>query len=287
MSKVASIQMEVTSDKKTNLEKAKKLLTAAAQGGTQMAVLPEYFLADCPEKGMKEEYVNSIAETIPGPATDYLADVAKNEGIYIATGSFIVKDKNGKLTNSGAVITPKGEILGTYSKTHPEDAALKYEVSLGIQPGDEYPVFDTEIGKVGVVVDMDATTAEATRILYVQDAEIVLWPLNYSTRWMHVIDVLPQAHAMMNKLYFVSANRVGTRKSAFYGNFLYNGGSKICNPEGFDVGRADDYNEGFAIATINVDLIREWRNTIIPRDYPFRRRPQTYGALIKPWSVVR
>ncbi len=284
MAKIAAIQMEITSNKEVNLEKAKTLLEKAALDGAKIAVLPEYFLADCPEAGMSKEFIESIAESIPGPATDYLAQVAKATGIYICAGSFVAKGEDGKLRNTSAFISPKGEILGTFSKVHPENAAPKYEVSLDILPGDEFPVFDTEFGKVGILIDMDATVPEAARILYVKGAEIILLPLNWSTRWLQVIEILPQAHASMNKLYFAAANRVGTRTCP-HGTFVYNGGSKICNPEGFVCGRGDDFFEGYAIAEVHMDLVKMWRGTIIPRDYPFRRRPEVYGAITEPWTV--
>lgn len=284
MTKVATIQMEITSDKKTNLEKAKTLLKKAAAAGANIAALPEYFLCDCPEKGMERAFIEKIAETIPGPATDYIGEIAKETGMYICAGSFVVKHADGKLRNTSAFISPKGEVLGTFSKVHPEDAAPKYEVSLGIEPGDDFPVFETEFGKVGILIDMDATVPEASRILYIKGAEIILLPLNWSTRWLKVIEILPEAHASMNKLYFGAANRVGTR-SCPHGTFVYNGGSKICNPEGFVCGRSDEFFEGYAIAEVHQELIDAWRTAIIPRDYPYRRRPEVYGEIMKPWKT--
>jgi len=281
MTKVVAIQMEVTSDKQVNLEKAKTLLKKAANAGAQIAVLPEYFLVDCPEAGMTKEFIEKIAEPIPGPATDYMATVAKETGMYICAGSFVAKGEDGKLRNTSTFISPKGDIVGTFSKVHPEDAAPKYEVSLGIEPGDEFPVFETEFGKVGILIDMDATVPEASRILYIKEAEIILLPMNWSARWLKVIEILPEAHASMNKLYFVVANRVGIR-SCPHGTFVYNGGSKICNPEGFVCGRGDDFFEGYAIAEVHKELINAWRGTIIPRDYPYRRRPEVYGAIVQP-----
>lgn len=285
MTKMAAIQMEVTSNKEQNLEKAKKWLEKAAAAGANLACLPEYFLADCPEAGQSREAIQAIAETIPGPATSYLSEIAKKTGMIICAGSFIAKDADGTFRNTSALIDASGKIIGTYSKTHPENANPKYEVGAGIKAGDDYPVFDTEVGKVGIIIDMDATTAEAARILYVRGAEIVLWPLNWSTRWLQPVEILPAAHAMMNKQFVLASNRVGTRKSA-HGTFLYNGGSKICNPEGFVVARAGDFYEGFAINEIDIKVLRDWRNVIIPRDYPLRRRPETYGAITEPWSVA-
>jgi len=284
MVKIAAVQMEIGPNKEENLNKAKMLLHKAGDAGCQLACLPEYFLADCPEQGMTKEEIEAQSETIPGPASDYLGDIAKATGMYICSGSYLEKRDDGVLQNSSALISPDGKVIGTFQKMHPENAFPKYEISAGIKPGDNYPVLDTAIGKIGMILDMDATTAEAARILYVRGAEIILWPLNWSARWISPIEFLPPAHAIMNKVWFVTANRVGLRKSR-HGSFLYNGGSKICNPEGFVVARANDYYEGLAVSECDMELLREWRTTVIPRDYPLRRRPETYGALVEPWRV--
>jgi len=269
--------------KSENIEKAGKLLNSAAEKGVQLACLPEYFLCDCPEEGMTDDKIKSMAETIPGPTTEYLGEIAKKRNMYICSGSYLEITKSGVLQNSSALIGPDGKIIGTYQKTHPENASPKYETGVGVKPGDDYPVFDTEIGKISIIIDMDATTAEAPRIEYIKGAEIILWPLNWSTRWIAPIEILPSAHAMINKVYLIAANRVGTRKSR-HGSFLYNGGSKIANPEGFVVARGNDYYEGVVISDINMKILRDWRSTIIPRDYPCRRRPETYSAIVEPWK---
>lgn len=276
--------MEIGANKEENLEKAKIWLLKAAEAGCHLACLPEYFLADCPEQGMTPEKIEAQSEPIPGPASELLGDIAKETGMYICSGSYLEKRPDGILQNSSALIGPDGKVIGTFQKMHPEDAFPKYEVSAGVRPGDDYHVFDTAIGKIGIILDMDASTAEAARVLYVRGAEIILWPLNWSTRWISAIEMLPGAHAMMNKVWFVTANRVGLRKSR-HGTFLYNGGSKISNPEGFTVARANDFYEGLAVAECDMDLLRNWRTIIIPRDYPLRRRPETYGALVEPWRV--
>lgn len=282
--KVCAVQMPITSEKERNLAKAEELLKRAADKGASLACLPEYFLWDCPEEGMTSEKVRDTAETMPGPTTDYLGLIAQKSNLYICAGSFLEIEKDGTLRNTSALIGPDGKIIGKYSKTHPENAPPKYETGVGVKPGDDYPVFDTDIGKIGIIIDMDATTAEAPRIEYVRGAEIILWPLNWSTRWLQPIEVLPSAHCIMNKVYMVTANRVGNRISR-HGRYVYNGGSKVTNPEGFNVARGDDFYESVVITELNMTILQEWRKTVIPRDYPYRRRPETYSAITEPWEV--
>ncbi len=282
--RAAAIQMPVTSNRDENLAKAESLLNRAADKGVQLACLPEYFLWDCPEKDMTADEIARTAEAIPGPTTEALGSLAQKRNMYICTGSFLERTAEGRLLNSSALIGADGKVVGTYQKTHPENALPKYETGVGVKPGDDYPVFDTELGKIGIIIDMDATTAEAPRVEYVRGAEIILWPVNWSTRWFIPVDSLPPAHCIMNKVYMVTANRVGLRQSR-HGTFLYNGGSKINNPEGSTIARGNDFYEGVVMADLDMKILREWRTTIIPRDYPYRRRPETYTALTEPWHV--
>ena len=281
MAKVAAVQMEICSEKEKNLNKAKTLLEQAAAAECRLACLPEYFLADCPEAGMTKAEIEAQAEPIPGPASEFLGEIAKRTGMYICSGSYLEKRKDGLLQNSSSLIGTDGKIIGTYQKTHPENAPPKFEFGWNIRPGDDYPVFDTAIGKIGIILDMDAIAAEPARIEYVRGAEIILWCVNWSARWISPLEYLPGGHSIMNKVWFVTANRVGLRKSP-NGTYLYNGGSKINNPEGFIVSRANDFHEGLSIAECDMEMLQEWRNVIIPRDYPLRRRPETYGALVEP-----
>jgi predicted amidohydrolase len=275
---VAAIQMEIGRDKAANLDKACALLAKAAARGAQLACLPEYFLADCPEKGMGPEETARIAETMDGPAITLLRTVARAESLYVCAGSFIEADGADRLRNTSALIGPDGAIVGTYSKAHPENAAPKYEVGCGIVPGDSYPVFETGIGRIGIAVDMDMDVPEVPRILRLQGAEIVLWPINWSVRWYRTLEAYAAAHCMMNAFFVVAANRVGTRTCA-HGTFIYHGGSRVVDPEGCAIAQATDYYEGMALADLDIGLLRLWRETIVPRDYPYARRPETYGML--------
>jgi len=278
MLKVAAVQMEITEDRSKNLKRAASLVRSAAQSGASLVCLPEYFVTDCPERGMSPRDMEGLAETIPGPSTAHLAEVAAAEHVYVAAGTIIEQGEDGLLHNTCALLGPDGAVIGTYSKTHPEDASPKAEKECGIVPGDRFPVFETSLGKVAILIDMDIVAPEVSRILGITGAEIVCLPLNWSARWFNVIDLLPAAHALMNKFYLVVSNRVGVRTSP-HGTFVYHGGSRVVSPEGITVGRADDYREGWITSPVDLDFLHQWRDEVIPRDYPYRRRPEAYSRL--------
>jgi predicted amidohydrolase len=261
------------------MRKAIGWIERAARAGASIVCLPEYWYTGTPKKGMSSEVVYKMAETTSGPLISTLAKAAADNGIYIAAGS-IIANHAGKIYNTSFLLDPKGGIAGHYSKTHPENAPVKYELGSGITPGGEYQVFDTSFAKLGIMIDTDAVAPEVPRILAAKGAQLIFWPLNWSVRWATMVDALSKSHAIVNRCYVVASNRVGRSETAF-GEYLYNGGSRIIDPEGTVISMAPDFHEGMAIATVDPELVRIWREDIIPRDYPKRRRPETYAELLR------
>jgi len=277
--KVAAIQIETGSRKEENVKEALHQLDLAAQEGVRLACLHEYFTTECPESGNSTEEIRSMAETIPGPTIDSLTRKAIEHQMCIVAGSILEIDQD-KLYNTSIFIDSRGQIVGRYRKTHPEDATAKNEIGRGIIPGEEYPVFDTELGKVGIMIDMDGTVPAVVEILSLKGAEVICWCVNWSARWAQTVRVLASAHGITSKCHIICANRVGPRsKESQFSHLSYNGGSRITDPEGNVLATASDFYEGMAVATIDLEFTKKWRNEIIPRDYPVRRRPETYQLI--------
>jgi len=274
--KVAAIQIETGSCKEENVKKALHQLDLAAQERVKLACLHEYFNAECPESGRSVEEIKGMAETISGSTIDSLAKKAKEHQIYIVAGSILEIDQD-KLYNTSVFINPTGQIVGTYRKTHPENATAKNEVSKGITPGEEYPVFDTDIGKIGIMIDVDGSIPGVVEVLTMKEVEVICWPMNWSARWVNSVEYLPSTWGMVGRCHIILANRVGRRsEGSQFSHLSYHGSSRITDPEGNVIAKARNFFEGMAVATIDTDFTKLWRNEIIPSDYPLRRRPETY-----------
>jgi len=274
--KVAAIQTETGSCKEENVKRALHQLDLAGQEGVKLACLHEYFTTECPESGNSNEEIRRMAETIPGPTIDSLAKKAKEHQIYIVAGSILEIDQD-KLYNTSVFISPTGQIVGRYRKTHPENATAKHEIGRGITPGEDYPVFDTDIGKIGIMIDVDGSVPGVVEVLTMKGAEVICWPLNWSARWVNSVEYLPSAWGMIGRCYIILANRVGRRSEGSQLSYLsYHGSSRITDPEGNVTAKARNFFEGMAVATIDTDFIKLWRNETIPSDYPLRRKPETY-----------
>lgn len=149
-----------------NCKLFRPLIEEAAEQKADLIVLPE--LLTC--KGVTHEYA-SVAETIPGPTTEYFGALSKKHDCYIVAG---LPEKVGDLVYNVAVLLgPGGEIVGKYRKvTLPRE-----EIARGIAPGDDYPVFETRFGKVGMMICYDVFFPEVARRLSMNGAEIIALPI--------------------------------------------------------------------------------------------------------------
>jgi predicted amidohydrolase len=176
---------------KTPAEKCRlfaPLLKEAAQQRADLVVLPEtltYYgtglsFAEC-------------AEPIPGPSTDYFAGLAREHNLYIVAG--LVERDQHVIYNTAALLGPDGKVVGKYRKVClPRD-----EVAAGICPGNDYPVFETRFGKLGVMICYDGFFPEVARELSNRGAEVIAWPV-----W-GCNPLLAGARACENHVYLVSS----------------------------------------------------------------------------------
>ena len=150
----------------SNREKVVPLIEEAASKGADLIVLGE--MVSC--KGVTGIF-SEAAETVPGPTTDFYAEVAKRNDCYIVVG---LPERDGhEVFNVSVMLGPEGEIAGKYRKvTLPRE-----EIQQGISPGYEYPVFDTRFGKVGMMICYDVFFPEVARELAMNGAEVIALPI--------------------------------------------------------------------------------------------------------------
>ncbi len=208
------------------------------------------------------------AEKVPGPSTRALAQVARQHRMWIVAG---VYERVGRtIYNTAVLIDRRGELAGTYRKTHLPES----EVLGGLTAGDEYPVFQTDFGTIGMQICYDHFFPEVTRSLAVNGAEMIFTPIWGDERedgycW----DIVARARAVDNAVWYVAAKYSGRR-------------SLIVDPWGHL--RADTAGE-FGIALADIDLnerrtcrwlsVRgrgDWANL-----HPNERRPHTYGTIVR------
>lgn len=176
---------------RTPAEKHQQLRQIASQAASQRAdllVLGEtltYY-----RSGIKP---HEIAETIPGPTTSFLGELAQQHKLHLVAG--LHEKDMGLVFNSAVLIGPDGKVAGKYRKV----CLPRGEIADGITPGEDYPVFDTPLGKVGMMVCYDGFFPEIARELANNGAEIIAWPV-----WGCNL-LLAKARACENHVYLVSS----------------------------------------------------------------------------------
>lgn len=272
--KVAAIQMAIEQGNKTkNLENASKWIRLAHEEGAKIVCLPEYFSTGYPGKG-----ISDVAESIPGPTIEHLAREASSNQIFVVAGSIV--EKEGKqLYNTSVLIDPSGGILGTYRKTHPWRGIPKDEYGDGIVPGERYPVFETQLGKLAVLLDSDMDFPEPARIMALDGAEVLFWPCHCSGKWIdsHRFDM--QQRAFENMCYVVAPNRVGIWRGTSVGDVLFLGSSRIISPLGEILASAGEFSEGVAMGMIDLAGLRRMKSEFNLLAW---RMPHTYRRLTEP-----
>lgn len=245
---IALGQMSSTlADVPANIKKALEFIEKAAEKGGDIVCLPELFATGYNLSLLQEQsiilsqkwYFNLIGEC---------SIAAKENNIYVLA-PFGIQKKDG-IYNGASLFTPMGELLGQYCKTHAFEQERLY-----FNSGSKYPVFDTDLGKIGIMICYDAGFPEVARSLCNQGAEIIFvpsaWRMQDEIPWLLNIP----SRALENQLFTVGVNRTGHE-----GDLHLLGKSMVCDPWGRIVYQMDSDTDGIAVVTIDVDAVHNCRS---------------------------
>ncbi|MEZ4264945.1 MAG: nitrilase-related carbon-nitrogen hydrolase [Myxococcota bacterium] len=256
------------------LDKHLPMIEDAAKKGVQILCLQEIFNGPyfCPAQNTRWY---DAAETIPGPTTSLMQEIAKKHEMVIVVPLY-EKAMRGVYYNSAAVIDADGTYLGKYRKQHIPQTSGFWE-KYYFKPGDGgYPVFETRYANVGVYICYDRHFPEGARCLGLNGADIVFNPSATVAGLSQYLWKLEQpAHAVANGYYVGAINRVGTEAPWNIGKFY--GTSYFVNPRGQIIAEASEDNDELVVADLDLSMIDEVRNLWqFYRD----RRPEAYDELV-------
>jgi predicted amidohydrolase len=168
---------------KATVEKMAANVEEAAAQGADLVVFPEGALLgcescdECREQGGPCEGCIASAETVPGPASDAMARLARDHGLYVVFGLPERDARNPRrLYNAAAVVGPEA-VLGTYRKVHLGEPPWVTE-GITFTPGTALPLFPTRFGPIGVQICFDFWfNPELTRILALKGARMIVVPV--------------------------------------------------------------------------------------------------------------
>ncbi|WP_368485519.1 carbon-nitrogen hydrolase [Pseudoalteromonas sp. SD03] len=273
---VALVQQSNSDNAEHNIEKSIAGIRDAASQGAQLVVLQELHrsLYFCQTEDVD---VFDLAETIPGPSSNTLGELAKELGIVIVASLF-EKRATGLYHNTAVVLEKDGSIAGKYRKMHIPDDPGFYE-KFYFTPGDlGFEPIQTSVGKLGVLVCWDQWFPEAARLMAMAGAELLIYPTaigwdprddkDEQTRQKDAWVISQRAHAVANGVPVISCNRVGLERdpSGQSDGIQFWGNSFIAGPQGEMLAQADNQSE--QILMVELD---QKRSENVRRIWPYLR----------------
>ena len=273
---VALVQQSNTDNAQHNMAKSMSAIREAAQKGAKLVVLQELHrsLYFCQTENVD---VFDLAETIPGPSSNALGELAKELSIVIVASLF-EKRATGLYHNTAVVLEQDGSIAGKYRKMHIPDDPGFYE-KFYFTPGDiGFEPIQTSVGKLGVLVCWDQWFPEAARLMAMAGAEVLIYPtaigwdpnddIAEQTRQKDAWVISQRAHAVANGVPVISCNRVGHESdpSAQSDGISFWGNSFIAGPQGELLAEANNTDEQILVVEID-----QKRSENVRRIWPFLR----------------
>lgn len=254
---IASVTLAAFYDKARNLNNLLAWMEHAAQEGADLVVFPEQILQGyLPDtlnwNGDAVAWQMAQAEVVPqGESVLALQRQATQLGVHVVFGMTERHPERAEvLFNSAVLLGPQG-LVGVYRKVHqPGDEKHVY------YPGSDFPVFNTPLGRIGMLICYDKVFPESTRELALKGADIMIMP----TAWGYggdgsagdadpMVDsytLFGRVRALENQCWMIESNLCGT-----YGNLHYHGHSRIIDPLGNIIADSGS-TEGMALANVEI-----------------------------------
>ncbi|MEL6105074.1 MAG: sulfatase-like hydrolase/transferase, partial [Planctomycetota bacterium] len=222
---------------KSNLEMCRQFAGFVKQGSessVDLIVLPETLTYCNSGRSMAE-----CAEPIPGPSTDYFGNLARKHRLHLVAG--LIEREESLIYNVAVLFGPDGKIIGKYRKV----SLPRGEIEAGLAPGDSLPVFETSLGKIGMMICYDGFFPEVAQGLAENGAEIIAWPV-----W-GCNPLLAKARACENHIYLISSTYTAHDKDWIRTGIYGHDGEAISEAKQFGT---------LAIAEVDLDQRLYWQS---------------------------
>jgi len=288
MSKVTLglLQHACGADPKANLKKTLALTEQAAKKGAKIICTQELFRSQyfC----QSEDHAHfDLAESIPGPSSAAFQKIAKKYGVVIVASLF-ERRASGLYHNTAVIIDADGSLLGIYRKMHIPDDPLFYE-KFYFTPGDTgFRAWQTQFGKIGVLICWDQWYPEGARLTSLQGAEILFYPTaigwhpkekaEYGDNQHGAWEIIQRSHAVANGCYVAAINRIGLEQPIGGDGLEFWGQSFVAGTSGQILAKASVDQEEILLVPIDLGKVDVTRT-----HWPFLRdrRIDAYGDLTK------
>jgi 5-aminopentanamidase len=268
--RIASVQCHVAfNDPAANAAAAVERLRELKSYEVDLAVFPEAFLTGYCVECVEDARQISIEGTHDALAT--IRQAAEEFDMVVVVG---YAERTGDTVRNAAVLFEPGREPQVYYKTHLPELGLDRFV----ERGDDLPVFETRLGRIGMLICFDVRHPEPARVLALKGADVIVLPTNWPRGAEISADVLAVARAAENRVFVATCNRVGEEHG-----FHFIGRSKIVHPSGRVLAAAQGDEETVLYADIDIEEARSKRTVTIPGRHEttvfLSRHPALYGVL--------
>jgi beta-ureidopropionase len=267
--RTALAQLAASPDRAANLARALDAMTAAREAGADLIAFPEVILDPFFPQYPSDEKALALAEPVPGPTTEKLAERARELGLVTVFNLYEL-DEHGRRFDSSPVIDADGRLLGVTRMIHITDYEGFHEQDY-YHPGDRgVPVYETRVGRIGVAICYDRHYPEVMRALGVAGAELVVIPQAGTVgEWPEgLYEAEVRTAAFQNGYFIALANRVGIE-----GKLHFSGESFVVDPEGRILARGKSGEKDLVLADVDLAACR---TSTARRLFWKHRRPDLY-----------
>jgi predicted amidohydrolase len=269
--KVAAVQISgydktiVPGEVKDPVSDALEYINRAARDSAQLVVFPEYYLGRI---------------SVPGKETMALSEAAARNRIYVIIGSWEVFE-DGSFANAALLFGMDGKIMGKYYKTHAavdkyegepayskppqgqdEDWFIQNDPEWIMKRGQEFPVFDLDFARIGILTCYDGWFPEPFRILSLKGAEILVW---INSRFGAIEDYIVLTAMHHNTVSMICTNQA------------YGKGTKIADWPRNILASCPESGENYITASLNLKRLRLARKNSRNAQ---QRRPDIYQEIL-------
>ena len=263
--KIALCQMSMSENMEENFDHAREQIFAAARQGARLICFPEIQLSPF----FPQYEGRDASKWVIAPDSPYLRgvqDACREAGIYASPNFYV--EENGQRYDMSLLIDDRGEILGRQKMVHIAQAACFYEQDYYTPSEEGFTVFDTPIGRIGIVVCFDRHYPESVRTLALRGADLILIPTaNTTDEPSELFQWEIRVQAFQNSVNIAMCNRVGRE-----GEMIFSGESLAADPLGGLAALADG-KEQLLFAEVDLAAAAETRRA---KPYTSLRRPALY-----------
>ena len=253
-------------DKAENTGKIEKNVTYAKTQGAELVIFPELSLTGYTLR----DQVYELAETIPGPSTSILEEMAEKANVHIVVGMPELSEKTQSTIYNTAVLVGPSGFIGKYRKMYLPTHSV-FEEKRYFRPGYQTAAFDTKLGKIGLTICYDVFFPEVSRLTRLKGAQLIVCISASPAVRRAFFETLTAARAIENTAFLAYVNLVGIEDG-----LQFWGGSRLIGPNGKTIVKAKCDKEDLVIGEVDYADIKPVE-TFVPtlRDL----RPEIFDKL--------